>query len=390
MRMEPIDMADTDKEQQTAGRIKGYRAFLLVVLAVSLYLGYLILLPFIDTLILAIILASIFNPLQVNLNRRLNGRKNLAALIIALIITFAIAIPVFVFTSTLVAQGLDTVNRTNEWVRAGKLQQLVQDPRISEYLAKLQERFPFIEASKTDIANDLLYLSRDMGQFLLGKVASILGNVASLVVHFFVMIFIAFYLVRDGGEMVSSIRSYLPLRAEQEDRIINGIRVVAKSVLLGTFLTAICQGLVGGIAFEILHFPGLFWGTMTAFASLIPLVGTYLIWVPLALYLVLLGQVKSAVFLAVWSITLSGIIENFIRPFLMKGKSKMPPFYIFLAILGGVQYFGLKGVLYGPLILSFAMIMLFIYGVEYRNDLIEYKHLGENGSGAEGEPYPES
>jgi len=388
--MEPIDMADTDKEQQTAGRIKGCRAFLLVVLAVSLYLGYLILLPFIDTLILAIILASIFNPLQVNLNRRLNGRKNLAALIIALIITFAIAIPVFVFTSTLVAQGLDTVNRTNEWVRAGKLQQLVQDPRISEYLAKLQERFPFIEASKTDIANDLLYLSRDMGQFLLGKVASILGNVASLVVHFFVMIFIGFYLVRDGGEMVSSIRSYLPLRAEQEDRIINGIRVVAKSVLLGTFLTAICQGLVGGIAFEILHFPGLFWGTMTAFASLIPLVGTYLIWVPLALYLVLLGQVKSAVFLAVWSITLSGIIENFIRPFLMKGKSKMPPFYIFLAILGGVQYFGLKGVLYGPLILSFAMIMLFIYGVEYRNDLIEYKHLGENGSGAEGEPYPES
>lgn len=378
-------MADTDKAQQRAGRIKGYRAFLLVVLAVSLYLGYLILLPFIDTLILAIILASIFNPLQVYLDRRLNGRKNLAALIIALIITFVIAIPVFVFTSTLVAQGLDTVNRTNDWVRAGKLQQLVQDPRISEYLARLQERFPFLEVSKADIANDLLYLSRDMGQFLLGKVASILSNVASLVVHFFVMIFIAFYLVRDGREMVSSIRSYLPLRAEQEDRIINGIRVVAKSVLLGTFLTAICQGLVGGIAFEILNFPGLFWGTMTAFASLIPLAGTYLIWVPIALYLVLLGQVKSAVFLAVWSIGLSGIIENFIRPFLMKGKSKMPPFYIFLAILGGVQYFGLKGILYGPLILSFAMIMLFIYGVEYRDDLIEYKHLGENGSVEEGE-----
>ncbi len=378
-------MADTDKAQQRAGRIKGYRAFLLVVLAVSLYLGYLILLPFIDTLILAIILASIFNPLQVYLDRRLNGRKNLAALIIALIITFVIAIPVFLFTSTLVAQGLDTVNRTNDWVRAGKLQQLVQDPRISEYLAKLQERFPFLEVSKADIANDLLYLSRDMGQFLLGKVASILSNVASLVVHFFVMIFIAFYLVRDGREMVSSIRAYLPLRAEQEDRIINGIRVVAKSVLLGTFLTAICQGLVGGIAFEILNFPGLFWGTMTAFASLIPLAGTYLIWVPIALYLVLLGQVKSAVFLAVWSIGLSGIIENFVRPFLMKGKSKMPPFYILLAILGGVQYFGLKGILYGPLILSFAMIMLFIYGVEYRDDLIEYKHLGENGSVEEGE-----
>ena len=309
----------------------------------------------------------------------------MAALIIALIITFAIAIPVFVFTSTLVAQGLDTVNKTNDWLRAGKLQQLVQDPRINEYLAKLQERFPYLEVSKADIANDLLYLSKDIGQFLLGKVASILSNVASLVAHFFVMIFIA-YLPgagrRGNGER---IRFYLPLRAEQEDRIINGIRVVTKSVLLGTFLTAICQGLVGGIAFAILDFPGLFWGTMTALASLIPLVGTYLIWVPIALYLVLLGEFKSAVFLAIWSIVASGIIENFIRPFLMKGKSKMPPFYIFLAILGGVQYFGLKGILYGPLILSFAMIMLFIYGVEYKDDLIEYKHLGENGPAEEGE-----
>ncbi len=378
-------MADIDKAQQRAGRIKGYRAFLLVVLALSLYLAYLILFPFIDTLILAIILASIFNPLQIYLERRLKGRKNLAALIIVLVITFVIAIPVFVFTSTLVAQGLDTVNRTNDWVRAGKLQQLVQDPRINEYLAKLQERFPFLEVNKTDISDALLYLSKGIGQFLLGKVSSILGNVASLVAHFFVMIFIAYFLVRDGGEMVSAVRSYLPLRAEQEDRIINGIRVVTKSVLLGTFITAICQGVAGGIAFAILDFPGLFWGTMTALASLIPLVGTYLIWVPIALYLVLLGEFRSAVFLAVWSIVASGIIENLVRPLLMKGKSKMSPFYIFLAILGGVQYFGLKGILYGPLILSFAMIMLFIYGVEYRDDLIEYKHLGENGSVEEGE-----
>ena len=378
-------MADFDSAQDRARRIKSYRIFLLIIVAVSLYLSYLILLPFIDTVILAIILASFFNPLQIYLERRLKGRKNLAALIIVLIITFVIAIPVFVFTSTMVAQGLDTVNKTNEWIRAGKLQQLVQDPRINEYLARYQERFSFLQISKVDIANDLLYLSRDLGQFLLGKVAAILGNMASLVAQFFIMIFIAFYLVRDGGEMVQTIRYYIPLRAEQEDRIINGIRVVTKSVLLGTFITAVCQGLVGGVAFAILDLPGLFWGTITALASLIPLVGVYLVWVPIALYLLLLGETKSVVFLAIWSIVASGIIDNFVRPLLVKGKSKMSPFYIFLAILGGVQYFGLKGILYGPLILSFAMIMLFIYGVEYRDDLIEYKHLGENGSVEEGE-----
>ncbi len=377
--MEPIPMADSYNAQNGAGRSKGYRAFLLVVLAVSIYMAYLILFPFIDTLILAIVLASIFNPLQIYLERRLKGRKNLAAVIIVLIITFVIALPVFLFTSTLVAQGLDTVNKTNDWLREGKLQQLAQDPRINEYLAKLQERFAFLEVNKTDISNNLLLLSKNIGQFLLGKAASILGNVASLVAQFFVMIFIAFYLVRDGKEMVSGIRYYSPLRAEQEDRIINGIRVVTKSVLLGTFITAICQGALGAFIFAILGFPGLFWGTMTGLASLIPLVGTYLIWVPIALYLVLLGQFKSAAFLAIWSIVASGIIDNFVRPFLMQGKSKMSPFYIFLAILGGVQYFGLKGILYGPLILSFAMIMLFIYGVEYRDEIIEYKHMDQSG-----------
>ena len=362
--------------QERARRLKGYRTFLLIILTGSLYLAYLILFPFIDTLILAIVLASLFNPLQVYLVQRLNGRKNLAALVIVLIITFLIALPVFFFTSTLVAQGLDTVNKVNDWLRNGNLQQMIQDPRINEHLGKLQERFSFLELNKTEITNDLLSLSKNLGQFLLGKVATILSNVASLIAQFFVMVFIAFYLVRDGSEMVSSIRSYSPLRAEQEDRMIDGVRIVAKSVLLGTFLTAMCQGLVGGIAFAILGFPGLFWGTMTAMASLIPLVGTYLVWIPIAVYLLLLGQVKSTIFLAVWSIVLPGIIDNVVRPLLMQGKSKMSPFYIFLAILGGVQYFGLKGILYGPLILSFAMIMLFIYGVEYRNELTEYKHPG--------------
>jgi predicted PurR-regulated permease PerM len=366
----------TDSEGAADGsakRPRGYRTFLLVILFFSFYLAYLILFPFIDTLILAILLASFFHPLQVYLVRILRGRRNLAALIIVLIITFLIAIPVFFFTSTLVNQGVDTVNKTNDWLRAGNLQKLTEDPRINETIARLQERFSFLSLDKTAIANDLMSLSKNLGQFLLTKGATILSNVASLIAQFFIMIFIAFYLVRDGREMAGNIRYFSPMREDQEDRIINGIQVVAKSVLLGTFLTALLQGLAGGIALTLLGFPGLFWGTMTGMASLIPLVGTYLVWVPIALYLVLLGQLKSVIFLAIWSIVLPGIIDNVIRPLLMKGKSKMSPFYIFLAILGGVQYFGLIGILYGPLILSFAMIMLYIYGVEYKDELTEHK-----------------
>jgi predicted PurR-regulated permease PerM len=368
-------MTDSAGAPGSSKHPRGYRPFLLVILFFSFYLAYLILFPFTDVLILAILLASFLNPLQVYLVRILRGRKNLAALIIVLMITFLIAIPVFFFVSTLVTQGVDTVNKTNDWLRAGNLQKLTEDPRINETIARLQERFPFLSLDKTAIANDLMYLSKNLGQFLLSKGAAILSNVASLIAQFFIMIFVAFYLVRDGREMAGNIRYFSPMRADQEDRIINGIRVVAQSVLVGTFATALLQGTAGGIALAILGFPGLFWGTMTGMASLIPLVGTYLVWVPIALYLLLLGQFKSVIFLAVWSIVLPGIIDNVIRPFLMKGKSKMSPFYIFLAILGGVQYFGLKGILYGPLILSFAMIMLYIYGVEYKDELTENKQI---------------
>lgn len=109
------------------------------------------------------------------------------------------------------------------------------------------------------------------------------------------------------------------------------------------------------------------------FASLIPVVGTALVWGPAAIYLALLGKWGSFFLLIAWSVLLVGSIDNFLRPFLMRGESKMSPFYIFLAILGGVQYFGLAGILYGPLILSFATIMFYIYGVEYHDELLAHK-----------------
>lgn len=367
-------MIDSERPgQDGARRPRGYRMFLLLILCLSFYLAYLILFPFLDTLIFAIVLASFFYPLQVFLVRSLRGRKNLAAFVIVFIITFLIAIPVFFFILGLVGQGKEIVNKADEWLRAGNIQKLTEDPRINENIAWLQTRLPFLKFDRTDIANNLIRLSRNLGQYLLSYGPTIVGNVASLLAHFFIMVFIAFYLVRDGAEMVRNARYFSPLRVDQEDRIIDGIRVVAKSVLLGTFLTAVCQGIAGGIALTILGFPGLFWGTMMGLTSLIPLVGTHLVWVPIALYLVLLGKFKSALFLALWSIVLVGSIDNVLRPFLMKGKSKMSPFYIFLAILGGVQYFGMKGILYGPLILSFAMIMLYIVGVEYRDELTENK-----------------
>jgi len=362
------------EDRKTNSGNTGHRPFLLVLLIFSLFLAYLTLRPFLETLIFAVVFASLLYPLQVRLVSLYRGRKNLAALTVVFVLTFLIALPIFLFISALVNQGLGTMSRLNAWISEGNLDILLQKMDVPQIEQWTRKHLSFLDLQKIDLQSSLLDFTRDFGQFALRNAATILENVASKISHFFVMIFVVFYVVRDGKGMIETIKYLSPLREEQEDRIFDGIRLVARSVLLGSFFTALCQGLAGGIGLTIVGMPGLFWGTVMGFASLIPVIGTALVWGPAVIYLLLLGSWKSGIFLLVWSIVLVGSIDNFLRPFLMRGESNLSPFYIFLAIIGGVQYFGLPGILYGPLILTFAMVMLYIYSVEYQDFLNDMKH----------------
>ena len=149
-------------------------------------------------------------------------------------------------------------------------------------------------------------------------------------------------------------------------QIILKIKEIAKSALLGTFVTALAQGIAGGIAFYICGLPGLFWGMVMAFASLIPMVGTALVWVPAAVYLVLSGSPWLSLFLVIWCIIIVGGIDNFLRPLFMQNGSEMNTLLIFFSILGGISSFGLLGLLYGPLLFGLALVLLYIYDIEFK------------------------
>ena len=344
---------------------EGYRFFLLVMLFVSLYLTYLVIRPFLHSIVLAILLASVFYPLHVRLTNLYRGRRSAAALTGVGIVTFLIVIPILLFAAALVGQGVESINRINDWISAGNLQKLLQDPRIASYTAWLKDQLAFVDFSKIDLQGSLLQASKRVGQFLLSHGAGVLGDAANLVFYFLVMIFLLFYLLRDGSRMLSAIKELSPLPEDQENRILDKVRAVGRSAFLGNLLTALCQGFAGGIGLALVGIPALFWGTIMGFSSLIPVVGTALIWIPAIGYLLAFGRWKAAIFLALWSMLLVGSIDNFLRPYLMRGEGKMSPFYLFLAIIGGVKYFGLAGILYGPLILGFAAVMLSIYQAEY-------------------------
>lgn len=360
----------TEKDGGTQGGPSGgYRYFLLVLLFFSLFMVFGVIKPFLHTLVFSILLASLFSPVQTRICRWVRGRRNVAALLTVLLVTFVIAIPFIFFASSLVAQGIDSVSHVTEWIRQGNLQKLADHPRVLQGMQWLQARLTFVDFSKLNLEGHLLAISKNVGQFLINRGAALLGDAATVVTRFFMLIFFTFYLLRDGEAMIQAIKKLSPLREEQEDRILQKMHAVARSALLGSFLTAVAQGLAGGIGLKLVGIPGLFWGTLMGFTSFIPVVGTALVWVPAVVYLVILGKVTSAVFLTLWCVVLVGSIDNFLRPFFMRGQADMSTFYIFLAILGGVQWFGLAGIIYGPLILAFAMVMLYIYEVEYHEML---------------------
>lgn len=183
------------------------------------------------------------------------------------------------------------------------------------------------------------------------------------------MLFVLFFLLRDHDKLISTLRHILPFSRSQEDKLLSEIEAVSKSAVLGSFLTALAQGLAGGIAMWMAGFPGLFWGTMMGFASFIPVVGTALIWVPATLYLFLIGDTAWAIFLLVWCIAVVGSIDNILRPLLMQGSGGMNTMMIFFSLLGGLQLFGLIGLIYGPLVFAITIVLFNIYEEEFKHFL---------------------
>lgn len=339
--------------------------FLLLFLVFALYLAYSMLSPFLHTLILSTVMAVIFQPVQARLLTLCKGRRTLAAALTTLVIVVALVIPLTFFFLGLANQGVQAVTAVNTWVRGTDFNELLNNSQVAEYTAWFKERIPFVDLDKLDIQSRAIEYSKTIGQEILRTGTQLVTNVAGLGFHFLLMGFMVFYFLRDGESLAQRLKTLLPLRASQTDSIFDSLRRVSRSVLVGSLLVAVLQGLAGGVGLALIGFPALFWGTMMAFTSLIPVIGTGVVWIPSVLYLLIVGKTQAAVFFLLWCVVLVSSIDTFLRPYFLRGTAKVPTFYIFLSILGGLNAFGPLGILYGPLVLSFAMVMLQIYGDEY-------------------------
>lgn len=342
--------------------------FVLGLLAVGLYFAYVLLRPFVNTLILAVVFAALFAPVYARFMKVVNGRKILASSLVLVCVTVLVIVPLTLLLIGLIPQMRHSVVSITAWLSGGNLDEI-----FTQYLTPLFDwlhtEAPFLEVTADSAKAGIINAARRLGQEMIGISANLVGQTVTFALHFFLFLVSLFFFLKDGSGMIARLKYLTPLREEQQERILNNMRRISQSVLVGGFLVAAIQGLAGGIGLAIVGFPALFWGTVMAFAAFVPVLGTGLVWVPAVCVLLFTGEWKSALFLALWCGVLVTSIDTFLRPYLMRDASGVPVLFLFLAILGGIQAFGVFGLLYGPLILTFAVVMLKIYADEYQEQL---------------------
>jgi predicted PurR-regulated permease PerM len=323
------------------------------VLLLLIYLVFRIYEPFLAALGWAAILAIFFYPMHEWILRRFSANK--AAILSTLVVTFLLIVPAILVTTLFIREAF-SVSRGMEHTL-----QVKQAPLLEKSWAWLAQHVPGLDPH-ADVLEMLSQGVQKQAGFLAERLGTILRNIAAFIFDLFVMIFAMFYFFRDADQIVHGIRSVLPFDAEHRDTMMSQTRdLIAASVTTSLILAAI-QGLIGGLGFVFVRLPApLFWGVAMGFFSLVPVVGSGLIFVPAALWLGFTGHWGKALLLLVICAGVSAIVDNVVRPLLLGGRTELSALVIFISVVGGVALFGMLGLVLGPILVATAAGVLAVY-----------------------------
>lgn len=329
-------------------RNRDYTSLLALAGAVTMAFAW-ILWPYFGALFWAIVLAIVFDPLFRRLLTSLGGRPTAAALATIVLIVLIVILPLLLVAAALAQEASNLYARvqSGEISFAHVLQPLLDAlpgwaTRILALfglsdLGSVRER---LTAAMTDGIQATATQALAIGQGTFGVIVS-LG----------VMLYMTFFLLRDGARLVALLKTALPMGRIELGRLLETFTVVIRATVKGDLLVAILQGASGGLIFTILGIhASLLWAVLMAFTSLLPAIGAALIWLPVALYLLTTGATWQGVSLIVYGVLVIGLVDNLVRPMLVGKDTRMPDYVVLISTLGGVETFGLHGFIIGPVI----------------------------------------
>lgn len=328
---------------------------LLAVTAIALYLCWLMLQPFVAVLAWAAVLVIVFYPIHQRLLKRLK-KPSLSALLSCILVILTILVPVVLVTIAVLNEFSGAMNNLQATIA------YLLDPN-SPYTGRvLRWVGQYLNIEQVRSGQYLLERLQGVSGQLAGRTLGVIGGVIGAIVQMFFVVFTMYYLFRDGDKIFAALRDALPLESKQATAIMARTRDVIGASVYGVLAIAIVQGVLGGLAFWALGVPSaIVWGVVMTFLSMIPMLGAFLVWVPAAIYLALTGHPVKAVLLVLWGTLVIGMIDNFLRPKLVGERTKLHELLIFFAVLGGLQVFGVLGIVLGPVILAITLALVDVF-----------------------------
>lgn len=354
------------------------RYFLLFTVTVSVVLLFWVVSPFFTVLVFAALIAIIFSPLNEWLAKIFKGYRTFAAFLSTLIVLILFLVPLVLFVMFIAKEAVDTYPAFEAKIaeidfRAIDLNKLETLPVVGEQLNRYVDKYELdtlLERSNIDIFASIQEIFQGVSTFIVNQSTLLVKSLSDTIISGFILVMSLFFLFKDGQKLRDYLKVLSPLPKQYEDAIEKKLKETTYGMVVGGFGTSILQGFLGGLGFAIAGLEhAIFYGTIMTFASLIPYIGSSIIWAPVALFMLIQGPFWGGVFLSIWGLFLISNIDNIVRPYLIGATARMHPLATFFVVLGGLFVFGLKGIVYGPLILSFALSVLYIYRLEYKEVL---------------------
>lgn len=340
------------------------RTFLWLVVIVTVAFAW-ILWPFFGTVLWAVIAAILFAPVYRRLLPSMRHRRTPAALATVGIITVMVILPLTLIPSLMVREAAGVYARIQSGeVNVGAYFRQVFNA-LPDWVIALLNRFDLTNVA--DIQERLSAGLLRSTQFFATHALSIGQNTFDFIVGLFVMLYLLFFLLRDGDELVRRIQDAVPLRPDQRRALFDKFTVVVRATVKGNIVVAVVQGALGGLMLWFLgiHAATLL-GALMAILSLLPAVGAALVWLPIAVYLLATGAVWQGIVLIAWGVLVIGLVDNVMRPVLVGKDIKMPDYIVLISTLGGIAMFGVNGFVVGPLIAAMFMAAWDIFAASRR------------------------
>lgn len=360
-----MSMSDSQPALQGNGRPPspvGLKYFLLVFVTSIFFFGR-ILWPFWSILVLSFLLTNLFRPIYIYLSRKLP--ESMASALTCLLIIAIVIVPLVFFVFSLTDEALNLYSWGRDSRVGLKLQTFLQEsPFILQIQQQLQEvGFKF---NPTQVTDAFSYLVKNGGLLLYNQASGWAANILQFLLLFFIMILVIFFLLMDQTKLIDYMIRLSPLPEDENYLLIDKFQEIANAILKGNGICGLIQGILGGALFSILELNSpLLWGSIMAILAFMPIFGIGLVMVPTAVYLGLSNRMSEGIFLFIFYIILSFSIEYVVKPKMVGTQVKMHTLLVFLSIIGGLNVYGILGIIYGPLIITAFLTLSDIYLKRY-------------------------